>query len=248
MNDVATVISVIPVMIEATDQAVALAVDRYPGNEIVIETETELDHGPYPVTETPTAVATEAETVIVTVMTTAHVADPLHADVHVHDLDLVLVPPENSALVHDLPPRDEGHDLAVPHALDGLPPLDGPLRPEKHPLLLISTVMCRRLATEANHPVVGPAPQIANKDHDLAKLIVTSLAPSERAARKERSKIQQSRLKTRMTEVLVGGVVVDEGARADVEVVHVDEVVLAGEAEDSYEGIPDKPQDLLLMY
>lgn len=199
-------------------------------------TETDLDHVPNPGTETLTAVATEAETVIVTVMIIAPAAGLLHADVHVLDLDLVNVFPENHALVLGLPARDEGHDPDVPHALDALLPPDGPLLLGKPHLHLISTVMCRRLATEANHPVVEPAPRIANKDRDLAKLIATFLALSERLAKKERPNLQQSRLKTRMTELLVGGVVVDEEAQADVEVVPVDEAVLADEAECSYEG------------
>ncbi|KAJ5554144.1 hypothetical protein N7513_004103 [Penicillium frequentans] len=190
-----------------------------------------LDHVPNPGTETLTAVATEAETVIVTVMIIAPAAGLLHADVHVLDLDLVNVFPENHALVLGLPARDEGHDPDVPHALDALLPPDGPLLLGKPHLHLISTVMCRRLATEANHPVVEPAPRIANKDRDLAKLIATFLALSERLAKKERPNLQQSRLKTRMTELLVGGVVVDEEAQADVEVVPVDEAVLADEAE-----------------
>lgn len=182
-------------------------------------TETDLDRVPDPGTETLTAVATEAETVIVIVMITAPVAGLLHAGVH----------------VLGLPPRDEGHDPDVPHALDALRPPDGPLLPEKPHLHLISTVMCRRLATEANHPVVEPAPRIANKDRDLARLIAMFLALSERLAKKERPTLQQSRSKTRMTEVFVGGVVVDEEAQADVEVVPVDEAVLADEAEGSYE-------------
>lgn len=201
-------------------------------------TEIELDHVPNPATETLTAAVTEAETVIVTVMITAPVADLLHADAHVLDLDLVLVSLENSAPVLGLPSRDGGRVLAVPHVLDALLPLDGSLLPEKPHLHLISTVMCRRLATEANHPVVEPAPRIANKDHDLVKLIATSLALSERVAKKERPNLQQSRLKTWMTETLVGEVVVDEEAQADVEVVPVDGAVLADEAEDSYEENP----------
>lgn len=199
--------------------------------------ETELDHVPNPATETLSAVVTEAETVIVTVMITAPVADLLHADAHVLDLDLVLVPRENSALALALP-RDEGHVLAVPHALDALHPPDGPLLQEKPHLHLISTVMCRRLATEANRPVVEPAPRIANRDHDLAKLTATSLALSEKVAKKERPNPQQSRSMTRMTEILVGGVVVDEEAQADGEVVPVDEAVLVDEAEDSYDRYP----------